>query len=144
MRLKMDNVTCLIINEAELDAAHEEMGRLLEIGDHNRSKAENDRLGVLGVLVRHYEDQRWALDMPDPIEAILIRMADLGLQQSDLLCEFSNKTTASQMLSRKRVLTLPVIRRLAARLTLPVALLAQEYQLAPDAEPDDKALSATG
>ncbi len=140
----MDNIIRLITSEADLDAAHEEIGRLLKIGDHNRSKDEDERLGVLGVLVRDYEDQHWALDMPDPIEAILIRMADLGLQQSDLLCEFSNKTTASQMLSRKRVLTLPVIRRLAARLTLPVAVLAQEYQLAPDAERDDEAVPATG
>jgi transcriptional regulator with XRE-family HTH domain len=56
-----------------------------------------------------------------------------GIQQADLLEEFGNKTTASQILNRRRALTLPVIRRLAARLGLSMALLTQEYPLAPEA-----------
>jgi hypothetical protein len=54
---------------------------------------------------------------------------DLGLQQADLLEEFGNKTTASQIMRRQRHLTLPIIRRLATRLNLPVAVLAQDYKL---------------
>lgn len=133
----MDNVVRLITNEDELDAAHTEMARLIKIVD--RSEVDEDRLGVLGLLIQYYEDQHWAVGMPDPIAAIQSRMDDLGLQQADLVAEFGNKTTASQMLNRKRVLTLPIIRRLAARLSLPVAVLAQEYELAAGAELDDEA-----
>jgi HTH-type transcriptional regulator/antitoxin HigA len=142
----MDKVTRLIADENELDMAQAEMGRLLEISE--RTTAEDDRLGVLAALIRCYEDQHWALEMPDPIFAIQSRMDDLGLQQTDLLEEFGNKTTASLIMNRKRFLTLPIIRRLAARLTLPIAVLTQEYSLAPDAEADQSSnnerLSAAG
>jgi HTH-type transcriptional regulator/antitoxin HigA len=63
----------------------------------------------------------------NPIAAIQYRMDELGLQQSDLMDEFGNKTTASQIMNRKRPLTLPIIRRLSVRLGLPIAVLAQEY-----------------
>ena len=135
----MDNVIRLITSEAALDEAQKEMGRLLAVAD--RSQDEDNRLGLLGALIRVYEDQHWALDLPDPIFAIQSRMDDLGLQQADLLDDFGNKTTASLIMSRKRFLTLPIIRRLASRLTLPISVLAQEYALAPgsvDASRHDK------
>jgi HTH-type transcriptional regulator / antitoxin HigA len=131
----MDNVIHLITNESELDIAQAEMGRLLNISE--RTADDDNRLGVLAVLIRYYEDQHWALEMPDPVFAIQSRMDDLGLHQTDLLEEFGNKTTASQIMNRKRFLTLPIIRRLAVRLTLPVAVLTQEYLLAPGAEADE-------
>jgi HTH-type transcriptional regulator / antitoxin HigA len=143
---QMDKVTRLIADENELDMAQAEMGRLLGISE--RSTAEDDRLGVLAALVRCYEDQHWALAMPDPIFAIQSRMDDLGLQQTGLLEEFGNKTTASLIMNRKRFLTLPIIRRLAAGLTLPIAVLTQEYSLVPDVEADEASnnerLSAAG
>jgi HTH-type transcriptional regulator/antitoxin HigA len=126
----LDNVTRLIADENELEMARAEMGRLLEIGE--RTTTQDNRLGVLAALIRYYEDQHWALEMPDPVFAIQSRMDDLSLHQSDMLEEFGNKTTASQIMNRKRFLTLPIIRRLAARLGLPIAILTQEYTLAPD------------
>lgn len=136
----MENVVRLITNEDELDRAQAEMGRLLEKAD--RTAADEDRLAVLGVVVRSYEDEHWALEMPDPVCAIQSRMDDLGLQQADLLGEFGNKSTASLIMSRRRPLTLPIIRRLAARLTLPIAVLAQEYELAAGSAPEDASFSA--
>jgi HTH-type transcriptional regulator/antitoxin HigA len=136
----MDNVVRLITNEDDLDRAQAEMGRLLD--KTGRTAADEDRLAVLGVLVRSYEDDHWALEMPDPVCAIQSRMDDLGLQQADLLREFGNKTTASLIMGRRRPLTLPIIRRLAARLTLPIAVLAQEYELAADSTPEDALFSA--
>ncbi|MGD0433875.1 MAG: transcriptional regulator [Acetobacteraceae bacterium] len=127
----MHDIIHLIRNEDELDAAHAEIGRLLDIDE--RTEDQDDRLELLSVLVCAYEDQHWPLEKPDPIGAIQARMDDLGLQQIDLLDEFGNKTTASQVLNRKRALTLPVIRRLSARLGLSMALLTKEYSLAPDA-----------
>jgi HTH-type transcriptional regulator / antitoxin HigA len=131
----MDNFARLIADENELDMAQAEMGRLLDISE--RTTAEDNRLGVLAALIRYYEDQHWALEMPDPIFAIQSRMDDLRLQQTDLLEEFGNKTTASLIMNRKRFLTLPIIRRLAVRLTLPMAVLTQEYMLAPDADANE-------
>ena len=142
----MENVIRLIADETELDTVQAEMGRLMESSE--RTTAEDNRLGVLAALIRYYEDQHWTLNMPDPVFAIQSRMDDLDLQQTDLLEEFGNKTTASLIMNRKRLLTLPIIRRLAARLTLPMAVLTQEYSLAPDAEADesskDDRLSASG
>jgi HTH-type transcriptional regulator/antitoxin HigA len=142
----MDNLIRPITDEGGLDLAQAEMGRLLEISE--RSAAEDDRLGVLGALIRAYEDQHWALEMPDPILAIQSRMDELGLQQSDLLEEFGNKTTASHVMNRKRPLTLPVIRRLAFRLSLPIAVLTQDYPLSSNTETNvgsnNKRRSATG
>jgi HTH-type transcriptional regulator / antitoxin HigA len=129
----MDNIVRLITNETELDAAQAEMGRLLQ---GERGPTEDERLGVLGALIRCYEDQHWVLEMPDPIFAIQSRMADLGLQQTDLLQEFGNKTTASLVMNRKRPLTLEIIRRLAVRLTLPIAVLSPEYALRDGSPPE--------
>jgi HTH-type transcriptional regulator/antitoxin HigA len=118
------NVIRLIKNDTELAEAQAEMGRLLEISHlgHERTAEQEERLDVLCVVIRAYEDEHWALPMPDPIFAIQHRMEELGLQQSDMLDEFGNKTTASQIMNRKRSLSLPVIRRLAARLGLPIAV----------------------
>ena len=140
----MDNVIRLIKNEAELDAAQAEMGRLLEISEPTAE--EENRLDVLTVLIRSYEDEHWALALPDPIVAIQYRMDELGLQQSDLMDEFGNKTTASQIMNRKRPLTLPIIRRLSVRLGVPIAVLAQEYPVSNGEvdEPDNERLSARG
>jgi HTH-type transcriptional regulator/antitoxin HigA len=71
-------------------------------------------------------------------------MDELGLQQSDLMDEFGNKTTASQIMNRKRPLTLPIIRRLAARLGLPIAVLAQQYSLTNGEVDDHEKMSARG
>jgi len=138
----MGNIIRLITNETELDAAQAEMARLLDI---ERTADQDCRLRALAVLIRWYEDEHWALPMPDPILAIRYRMEELGLQQSDMMEEFGDKTTASLILNRKRLLTLPIIRRLSTRLGLPLAVLVQEYSLTNgEVEPDDKRLSARG
>jgi antitoxin component HigA of HigAB toxin-antitoxin module len=90
----MDSGTRLIADKNELGMAQAEIGHLLEIGE--RTTAEDNRLGVLATLMRYYEDRHWALEMPDPIFAIQSRMGDLELQQTDMLEEFGNKTTAFQ------------------------------------------------
>ena len=120
-----------IKNDAELAAAQAEMGRLLEISNagHERTAEQEGRLDVLCLIIRFYEDEHWALPLPDPILAIQYRMDELGLQQSDMIEEFGNKTTASHIMNRKRPLTLPIIRRLSVRLNLPIAVLAQEYSV---------------
>lgn len=136
------SVIRLISNETDLHAAQTELERLLEIDQGERTAEQSQHLGILIILIEHYEDEHYTIDLPDPIEAIQQRMDELGLNQVDLLAEFSNKTTASQMLSRNRPLTLPVIRRLAARLGLPLDLLTQEYSLVASASPDEADLTS--
>jgi HTH-type transcriptional regulator / antitoxin HigA len=142
----MDNVIHLIKNEAELAEAQAEMGRLLEISNagQQRTAEQQNRLDVLVVLIRFYEDEHWALPLPDPIAAIQYRMDELGLQQSDLTDAFGNKTSASQIMNRKRPLTLPIIRRLSTRLGLPIAVLAQEYSVTNGEVGDRERMSAKG
>jgi len=136
------SVIRLINNDTDLQAAQAELERLLEIDQGERTAEQSQELGILIILIEHYEDEHYAIDLPDPIEAIWQRMDELGLNQVDLLAEFSNKTTASQMLSRTRPLTLPVIRRLAARLGLPLDLLTQEYPLVAGASADEADLTS--
>ncbi|MCK8784889.1 hypothetical protein M0638_10900 [Roseomonas sp. NAR14] len=67
------------------------------------------------------------MGLPDPIEAIRSRMADLGLRPVDLVEEMGGRNWVSEVLNQVRSLTLPMIRRLAVRLGLPVEVLVQEY-----------------
>jgi HTH-type transcriptional regulator/antitoxin HigA len=90
---------------------------------------EGDRLDVLVTLVEAYEARRWAVDAPDPIEAIRIRMEQKNLRQRDLEPMIGSRGRVSEVLSRKRSLTLPMIRRLAKGLDLRADILIQEVPL---------------
>ena len=91
-----------------------------------------DRLDVLMVLVEAYEAEHHPVAFPDPIEAVRIRMEDLGLERGDLgdmLGVASGRV--SELLTRRRRLTLEMIRVLAEELSLPEACLIQRYDLVP-------------
>jgi HTH-type transcriptional regulator/antitoxin HigA len=84
------------------------------------------RLELLAKLVEDYEKSRFAFEKPDPVDAILFRMEQQGLRQKDLAEMLGGKNRASEILSRKRPLTLPMIRALYERLDIPAALLIRE------------------
>lgn len=84
---------------------------------------EGDRLDVLGTLVQAYEDARWPMDPPDPIDAIRFRMEQQGLTRHDLERFIGPKGRVSEVLSRQRPLTLAMIRRLQAGLGIPAEIL---------------------
>lgn len=86
---------------------------------------EGRELLLLGFLADRYEEEKFPLTYPDPIDAIKVRMDDLGLSMSDLTDIFGDRGTASKVLSRKRSLSLNMIRKLAKKLSLPEALLIQ-------------------
>jgi HTH-type transcriptional regulator/antitoxin HigA len=91
---------------------------------------EGDRLSLLLVLVSAYEDEHDAIDPPDPIEAILVRMADLGMSRADLGAMIEAPSgRVSEILNRRRPLTLDMIRKLVAGLGLSEHCLLQEYEL---------------
>ncbi len=87
---------------------------------------EADALDVLGTLVDAYERERHPIGPPDPVEAIKFRMEQNGLPQSALAEIVGSKARASEILSRKRSLTLRMIRALSAKLDIPAEVLIRD------------------
>ncbi len=103
--------------------------RLEEIFDAKLGSLESDELEILGLMVDDYENKHYPIDAPDPIEAIKIRMEEMHLKQVDLIPEIGGKSRVSEILNRKRRLTVEMIRKLAIRLNLSSNLLIKDYQL---------------
>jgi len=90
---------------------------------------ESDEADLLGLLIDEYEKKHYPIEAPDPIEAIKIRMEEMQLKQIDLVNEIGGKSRVSEILNRKRKLTVEMIRKLTARLNLSPELLINDYQL---------------
>src|SRR5438093_10081133 len=103
----------------------EEVDRLVALDPDPRT-AEGARLELLAKLVEDYEKEHFKFDKPDPVEAILFRMEQQGLRQTDLAAIVGGKNRASEILSRRRPLTLAMIRALHEKLGIPSELLIQE------------------
>ena len=103
--------------------------RLEVIFDAEIGTPESDEADVLGLLVDDYERKHYPIEAPDPIEAIKIRMEEMQLKQVDLINEIGGKSRVSEILNRKRKLTVDMIRKLTARLNLSPGLLINDYQL---------------
>lgn len=118
-----------IRNEADYNLA---LQRMETIMDAPIGTPEGDEAEVLAMLIDAYEQEYYPIEQPDPIEAIKTRIEDLNLKQQDLVGIIGSKSRVSEVLHRKRRLTLDMIRKLNELLQLPIALLAQEYPLAVD------------
>ena len=103
--------------------------RLEEVFDAEIGTQESDEADILGLLVDDYENKYYPIAPPDPIEAIKIRMEELQLKQIDLVSEIGGKSRVSEILSRKRKLTVEMIRKLTKRLNLSAGLLINDYQI---------------
>ncbi len=103
----------------------EEVDRLVALDPDPRT-AEGARLELLAKLVEDYEKEHFKFRKPDPVDAILFRMEQQGLRQTDLAAIVGGKSRASEILSRKRPLTLAMIRALREKLGIPSELLIQE------------------
>ena len=101
--------------------------RLEKIFDAKVGSSEGDELEVLGILIDQYENEHFPIGMPDPIEAIKFRMEQLGYNQNDLANIVGLKSRASEILNRKRKLSLEMIRQLHERLHIPTDVLIQAY-----------------
>jgi HTH-type transcriptional regulator / antitoxin HigA len=116
-----------IRTEKDYEAA---LARIEQIFDAEPGSPDGDELEILASLVEIYEKKHYPIELPDPIEAIKIRMEDLGLERKDLETAIGSKGRVSEVLNRKRPLTLPMVQRLSKRLGLPTEVLAQPYPLA--------------
>ena len=105
------------------------LNRLECVFDAPIGSAESDEADILGLMVDEYEKKHHFIDAPDPIEAIKIRMEEMHLKQVDLVAEIGGKNRVSEILNRKRKLTVEMIRNLNHRLNLSPALLISDYQL---------------
>ena len=90
---------------------------------------ESDEADILGLLIDDYEQKHYPIEAPDPIEAIKIRMEEMQLKQIDLVNEMGGKSRVSEILNKKRKLTVEMIRKLTKRLNLSPGLLINDYQL---------------
>lgn len=90
---------------------------------------EADRLDVLATLVEAYEDEHWPIDPPDPIAAIESTLEFRGLSRRDLVPILGSRARVSEILARKRRLTLPMIWHLVRELAIPAEVLVQPYAL---------------
>ena len=87
-----------------------------------------DELEVLTTLVEAYEAQHYVIDAPDPIEAIKFRMEQEGLKQKDLVSIVGSKSRVSEILNKKRKLTIEMIRNLHKQLHIPIESLFLDYK----------------
>jgi HTH-type transcriptional regulator/antitoxin HigA len=103
--------------------------RLDVIFDAKIGTTESDEADILGLMIDEYEKKHYAIEAPDPIEAIKIRMEEMQLRQVDLADAIGGKNRVSEVLNRKRKLTVEMIRNLTKRLDLSPGLLIHDYQL---------------
>lgn len=113
-----------IRNDADYQKALE---RLEVIFDAKRETEEGDELEILSIIIDNYESENFPIEMPDPISAINFRMEQMGLKQKDLVDMIGFKSRVSEIMNKKRKLTLEMIRKLNTNLNIPTEILIQDY-----------------
>lgn len=103
------------------------LDRLEVIFDAKKGTPEGDELEIVGILIGQYENENFPIDLPDPIEAIKFRMEQMGYSQTDLARVVGLKSRASEILNKKRKLSLEMIRQLHEKLNIPTDVLVQAY-----------------
>ena len=101
--------------------------RLEIIFDAKSGSIEGDELEILGILIEQFENEYFPINLPDPIEAIKFRMEQMGYNQADLANIVGLKSRASEILSKKRKLSLEMIRQIHDKLKIPTEVLIQAY-----------------
>jgi len=101
--------------------------RLEEIFDAPVNSPDGDEAELLTVLIEKYEEEHYPIEAPDPIEAIRFRMEQMNMKKKDLAEVIGYKSRVSEILSRKRKLSLKMIRQLHKKLRIPYDSLLSEY-----------------
>ncbi|MDT0645023.1 transcriptional regulator [Zunongwangia sp. F363] len=113
-------------NEQDYEKALE---RLEVIFDAPINSKEGDEAEILSMLIDNYENEHYPIDAPDPIEAIKIRMEEMNLKQKDLVGVIGGKSRVSEILNKKKRLTVDMIRELERILHISASVLVTNYQL---------------
>ena len=118
------------IKPIRTDKDYEEALQRVEVlMDAKEGTIEFDELEILSTLIENYEAKHFSIDIPDPIEAIKFRMEQEGLKQKDVAELFGNKVRVSEVLNKKRRLTLDMVRNLHDNLSIPYDSLLNRYEL---------------
>jgi len=106
-----------------LDRAYELMQIELE-----PNSTESDELEVISILIEAYEKEHYPIEQPNPIDAILFRVDQLGMKRSDLNKILGSRSRVSEIMTGKRKLSLGMIRKLNEKLGISAQTLIQEYK----------------
>jgi HTH-type transcriptional regulator/antitoxin HigA len=112
----------VIKTEAEYEAALTHLNGLM---DEATSPAKVEELELFAVLIENYEQERFPIGLPDLIEAIKFRMEQQGLERKDLVKFIGSQSKVSEVLNRKRPLSIAMIRELHRGLDIPAEVLLQ-------------------
>ena len=130
------------IKPIKTDADYETvLKEIEELFDAEPGTPEGDRLDILSTLVEAYEDEHYDIPAPDPVEAILYFMESRGLTRADLEPYIGSRARVSEILNRKRPLTLAMIQRLN-RLGISAETLIQPYKIAANSSRSRNSLAA--
>ena len=119
-----------IRTKKDYEAALKEVGRLFDATPGTR---EGDRLEVLATLVEAYEEKHHPIAPPNPIDAIRYYMESRGLTRSDMEQFIGSRARVSEVLNKKRILTMEMIRNLHKGLGIPAEVLIQPYRIEKEA-----------
>ena len=103
--------------------------KLEEIFDAKENTPEGDEAEILSLLIDDFENEHYQIEAPDPIEAIRIRMEEMDLKQKDMVEIIGSKSKTSEVLNRKKRLTLDMIRNLQEKLNLSASVLITKYPI---------------
>lgn len=104
--------------------------RLEIIFDASVDSQEGDEAEIISLLIENYENKFYPIEAPDPIEAIKIRMEEMNLRQQDLVGILGGKSRVSEILNKKKRLTVDMIRAVEQKLNISASILVNNYQLA--------------
>ena len=107
----------------------EALERLEVIFDAPIDSKEGDEAEILSLMIENFENQNYPIEAPDPIEAIKVRMEELNLRQKDLVGIIGGKSRVSEILNRKKKLTVDMIRELERILQISASVLVNNYSL---------------
>ena len=112
-----------IIRDELQYAALLEQAKELALSDPIPCSRDAERLAVISVLLEKFEETRFKFEAPDPIESIIYRLAELGMKQKDFAKIIGSASRASEVLARKRGLTIEMIRTIHEQLRIPAEIL---------------------
>ena len=111
----------IIRTEADYQATLQRIGKLMD-GDPEPDSAAGEELALLGLLVENYEDEKFPIDLPDPVSAIKFRIEQQGLKKKDLIPYLGSASKVSEVLSGRRGLSMTMVRNLVS-LGIPAEVL---------------------
>ncbi|MBK6665004.1 MAG: transcriptional regulator [Saprospiraceae bacterium] len=97
--------------------------------DLSPNSKESDELEVISILIEAYEKENFPIESPNPIEAILFRIEQLGMYSSELNKLLGSRSRTSEILNGKRKLSIGMIRKLHEKLGIPAQILIKDYEL---------------